>query len=145
MDEVLLNKMQIIKNCLRQIKRYYIGFETDFEADLMRQDAIILNLQRACEASIDFALRLIAIERLGLPQDSRGAFAILEKEGWLSPTLCLKLQRMVGFRNIAVHDYQKVNLDVLRSILERHLADFEALLKEITTKYRRDELERGES
>lgn len=34
------------------------------------------------------------------------------------------LQNMVGFRNIAVHDYQKMNLDILVQIIKVHLQDF---------------------
>jgi len=31
---------------------------------------------------------------------------------------------MVGFRNIALHEYQKLNLDVVKAIIEEHLTDF---------------------
>ena len=33
--------------------------------------------------------------------------------------------KMVGFRNLAVHEYQSLDLDVLRSILEKNLGNFE--------------------
>lgn len=132
MDEIILNKIAIIRNCLRQVKKYYIGFEGEFADNFMRQDAIILNLQRMCEASIDLALRIIRLRKLGLPQDSRDAFVTLEKAKLLSPKLSADLQNMVGFRNVAVHDYQKVNLAIVKSILESHLTDFEKLIQELS-------------
>lgn len=132
MDEIILNKIAIIRNCLKQIKKYYVGFENEFVDNFMRQDAIILNLQRMCKASIDLALRIIRLRRLGLPQNSRDAFATLEKAQFLSPKLSAELQNMVGFRNVAVHDYQKVNLAIVQSILKNHLIDFENLIQEVT-------------
>ncbi|WP_216828786.1 HepT-like ribonuclease domain-containing protein [Alkalihalobacterium elongatum] len=39
------------------------------------------------------------------------------------------MKAMVGFRDIAVHDYQKVNLDILESILMRYLTDFQQYSK----------------
>jgi len=131
-DNISINKAAIIRNCLKRIKEDYHGFEKELEDNFMRQDAIVLNLQRACEASIDLAIRLIRIKKLGIPQDSRDAFAILEKEGMLNKDLSHKLQNMVGFRNIAVHNYQKVNLHILRSILNEHLEDFELLIQELS-------------
>jgi len=41
--------------------------------------------------------------------------------------LCDFLKAMVGFRNVAVHDYRKLNLEVIRNIVERHLDDFRAV------------------
>lgn len=38
---------------------------------------------------------------------------------------------MVGFRNIAVHEYEALNLDILKSILDHHLDDFKAFTAEI--------------
>ena len=41
---------------------------------------------------------------------------------------------MVGFRNIAVHDYQTLNLDILKQIVENHLGDFTSFTKQILKK-----------
>ena len=131
MDDIVINKIAIIRNCLKRIEQDYIGYEHELEDNFMRQDAIVLNLQRACEASIDLALRLIRVHQLGIPQDSRSAFSILTKEKLLTKEAGQQLQNMVGFRNTAVHDYQKVNLDVVRSILDHHLSDFEEFIKQV--------------
>jgi len=44
-------------------------------------DTIILNLQRACETSIDLAIYVISQRRLCIPQDSRDAFSLLQTAG----------------------------------------------------------------
>ncbi len=123
-DDVALNKVAVIERCLKRIEEEYRGYEAEFAGNLTRQDAIILNPLRACEASIDLAMHLVRRRRLGLPQESREAFTLLEQSGVLAAELATRMRAMVGFRNIAMHNYQKLNLDIVRSILERNLGDF---------------------
>ncbi|MBM3202646.1 DUF86 domain-containing protein, partial [Candidatus Woesearchaeota archaeon] len=89
-----------------------------------RQDAAILNIQRACEAALDMGQHLIRREKLGVPQSARDVFALLAQGGWIDATLADSLKRMVGFRNIAVHDYQVLQLPITVSIIETHLDEF---------------------
>ena len=42
---------------------------------------------------------------------------------------------MVGFRNIAVHDYQNLNIEIVISIVQKHLEDFEGFIDEIFKGY----------
>lgn len=123
-DDVLLNKIGIIERCLKRIEEEYRGHEHELQVNFTRQDSIVLNLLRACEASIDLAMHLVRSKKLGLPQESREAFTLLEQSGLLDSALAARMRAMVGFRNIAVHDYQKLSLDVVKSILERHINDF---------------------
>lgn len=124
-DDVVLNKCAIIERCLRRLDEEYRGHEPELEMNLLRQDSIILNLQRACEAAIDLAMHLVRVHRLGLPQESREAFRLLEEKRMIDAETSTRMQAMVGFRNIAVHNYQKLSIDVVRSILDHHLADFQ--------------------
>ena len=124
MDDVLLNKIAIVERCVKRIREEYIGSEKDFETNFTKQDAIILNLQRACEAIVDLAARLIRLNNLGIFQKTREVFVILEDGKIISKDLSEKLQKMVGFRNIAVHDYKALNLAIVKSIIEKHLGDF---------------------
>ncbi|MEK8088672.1 type VII toxin-antitoxin system HepT family RNase toxin [Thermithiobacillus plumbiphilus] len=123
-DDVLLNKAAIIERCLQRVTEEYRGHESELEQNFTRQDAIVLNLLRACEAAIDLAMHQVRVERLGLPQESREAFQMLEAAGIISPDLSTRMQRMIGFRNIAVHEYQKLDLAILRNVLDQRLDDF---------------------
>ncbi|MGB3684137.1 MAG: DUF86 domain-containing protein [Rubrobacteraceae bacterium] len=123
-DEVVLNKTAVIERCLERIAEEYKDSEGELETDYTRQDAVVLNLLRASEASIDLAMHTARVEKLGLPQESREAFSLLEESGWIQPDLSHRMQAMVGFRNVAIHDYQKLRLEILKSILENHLDDF---------------------
>lgn len=131
MDEVLLGKAAIIERCLRRLHTEYQGHEAELTTNYTRQDAILLNLQRACEAAIDAAMHLVRIHRLGLPTDSRQAFQMIAQAGLIDAELARHLQAMVGFRNIAVHAYQELDMDIVRGILEHRLTDLETLARRL--------------
>jgi len=122
LDDVILNKSEIIERCIRRIHEEYDGDPENLE-NITRQDSIILNLQRACEAAIAIAMHIVAKQGWGIPGTSRDAFETLLVQDFLEETRAQRLKAMVGFRNIAVHDYQKMNLDILQEIIETHLHD----------------------
>jgi len=126
-DDVVRNKALSIERCLERINEEFGGDPARLE-DQTVEDAIVLNLQRACESAIDLAMHVVASRRLGVPQESREAFSLLEKAGTLEPATADAMRRMVGFRNIAVHDYQKLSRPILVSILENNLGDFGRLI-----------------
>ena len=95
----------------------------NWKPNYTRQDAIVLNLLRACEAAIDAAMHVVRVHRLGLPQRSRDAFALMHEHHLLADRLNQHLQAMVGFHNIAIHRYREIELPILRAILERRLKD----------------------
>lgn len=59
-----------------------------------------------------------------MPQSARDVFALLAQGGWVAPALADGLKRMVGFRNIAVHDYQALQLPITVAIIQNHLDEF---------------------
>jgi uncharacterized protein YutE (UPF0331/DUF86 family) len=59
MDDVLLNKAAIMERCLRRVAEEYAGTPSRL-LDPTHQDAIVLNLERACQAAIDAAMYLVA-------------------------------------------------------------------------------------
>ncbi|WP_126446663.1 type VII toxin-antitoxin system HepT family RNase toxin [Sulfuricystis multivorans] len=123
MDEVLLGKAGIIERCLKRIDEEYRGHEEELATNFTRQDSILLNLQRACEASIDAAMHLVRRHRLGIPTDSRHAFGLLVQASLLESDLGKHLESMVGFRNIAVHSYRELDIDIVRNILHDRIDD----------------------
>lgn len=130
MNDVILNKIATIERCINRIKEVYEDNPENL-SDFTKQDSMILNIQRACEASIDLAMYLVSERKLGVPKTSREAFEMLQKDGIIEKTLAETLMNMVGFRNIAVHDYQALELDILQAILEKHIGDFKRFTKVI--------------
>ncbi|RFU69618.1 DUF86 domain-containing protein [Bacillus sp. V59.32b] len=131
-NDVILNKISIIERFISRIQEVYANDPGNLR-DFTKQDSIILNIQRACEASIDLAMHIVADQRLGLPQTSRDAFDMLHNHLIIDENTAKRLKSMVGFRNIALHNYQAVNLDILQQIVEKHLGDFTDYTKQILT------------
>lgn len=123
-DDVILNKAASIERCLQRILEEYNGDDKNLFTNQTKQDAIVLNLQRACETAIDLAMYVVNQRRLGVPQESRDAFTLLQTAGIVQADLATRMQKMVGFRNVAVHEYTRLNLDVVRTIITKQLEDF---------------------
>ena len=131
MNDSTLNKLATIDRCLKRIREVYDLAKEQFDTDYTSQDSIILNLQRACEASIDVANILNKQHSIGIPQSSRDSFELLKKAGIISAPLALSLQKMVGLRNVAVHDYQTLNLEIVKHVVEHRLAEFEGFVDSV--------------
>lgn len=123
-DDVLLNKAATIERCVVRAREEYQSDIAGFAHNFTRQDAAILNIQRACEAALDMAQHVVRKHGLGLPQSARDAFDLLAKHDWIPLPLAEALKKMVGFRNIAVHDYRSLQLPITVSIITGHLDEF---------------------
>ena len=122
--DVILAKVGIIQRCMHRI-RSITNLEVNSLEDFDKQDIFVLNLQRAVQAAIDIAIHIVAEEGLGIPTALKENFLLLEEAGIIDETISKKMQAMVGFRNIAVHDYQGLDINILRSILKNNLKDIE--------------------
>ena len=91
------------------------------------EDIASLNLQRGIQAAIDLANHVVSSEGYGTPDSTAAVFTLLEQNGVIDAELEGRLRRMVGFRNIAVHEYQTVDPAILEAILEKHISDLRTL------------------
>ena len=128
MNDVILNKTMTIERCINRIHEVYAGNRDNLN-DFTKQDSIIFNIQRACEANIDLAMHIVSERKLGVPKASREGFKLLHEADIINEALAKTLMNMVGFRNIAVHDQQALELDILETILEKHIDDFKQFTK----------------
>jgi len=128
--DVVFAKTASIQKCLRRIKEV-TGLNPDSLDEINKQDIFVLNLQRAVQSTIDLAAHVIASEGLGVPDTIRDNFLRLEQAGIIGRDLSKRMQAMVGFRNIAIHDYQAINTEILKTILSKHLKDLEEFYTEI--------------
>ncbi|MGF7397568.1 type VII toxin-antitoxin system HepT family RNase toxin [Thermoanaerobacterium thermosaccharolyticum] len=134
MSDVVINKTEIIERCINRIKEEYEGNPMNLK-NYTKQDSILLNIQRACEACIDLAMHVVAEKSFGIPQNSRDAFELLRKNSVIDDALEKKLKSMVGFRNIAVHNYQLIDLKVVQDLIENGLNDLIVFSRIILQKY----------
>lgn len=129
-DDIIINKIETIKRCIKRVEEEYANTPSNLE-NYTKQDSIILNLQRLCEATLDLGLHYIKIKKLQIPQTSKQIFEVLEKNGVIDKKISANMQGIVGFRNIAIHDYKSLNIDILQKIIEKHLGDSLIIAKKI--------------
>lgn len=129
-NDVVLNKLATIRRCLGRIGDEFTD-EIEFRSNFTKQDSVVLNLQRSCEACIDICNHIIRQRNLGIPQSARNSFELMAQAQLISDHSSLQLQKMVGLRNVAVHDYQALNLDIVIAVVNKHLVDFEDFSQQI--------------
>jgi uncharacterized protein YutE (UPF0331/DUF86 family) len=122
-DDVVINKVQSIQRYVGRAREEYHRVGDAFRTDYTAQDAAVLNVTRACEQAIDLANHVVKVYKLGIPISSGESFELLARRNVITADLAQRMQGMVGFRNIAVHLYQKLDLDVVEKVITSGLDD----------------------
>ncbi|HPO49547.1 MAG TPA: DUF86 domain-containing protein [Spirochaetota bacterium] len=115
---------------MTRINEEYQGIEDNLY-DFTKQDSIILNIQRSCELSIDLSNLIISKYGFTIPKNSRESFEILNENGIIDKDLLEIMKKMIGFRNIAIHNYKILNVSILKSIIDNNLKDFLLFIESI--------------
>jgi uncharacterized protein YutE (UPF0331/DUF86 family) len=124
--DIVTAKLDIVDRCLQRIAEVRGARRRDLQpVDV--EDITALNLQRAIQATIDLAAHVVAEEGYGVPDSTAAVFTLLEQRGVIDANLAGRLRRMVGFRNIAVHEYRAVDPAIVETIVEKHLDDLRLL------------------
>ncbi len=121
--EVVEQKLESLRRCLRRIETKCPTDAATLNADIDLQDIVSLSLSRAVQISVDIGAHLIAGMEVPPPDTMGQTFDLLAQEGVLNIELAGNLKKAVGFRNIAIHNYESINWDIVHSIVKYHLAD----------------------
>lgn len=125
-EDVLAQKITSLQRCVARARELRARAGVDFVKSYDLQDAAVLNVLRACETAIDLANMWLRRDQLGIPSESREAFAILVREQRIPADLGAKLQNMVGFRNVAVHQYRTLEPDIVAAVIDSGVDDLVA-------------------
>lgn len=123
MNDAVIQKIVSLQRCVARAREAHAEAGSRFQADQNLQDAAVLNVIRACDTAIDLANMVIRARRLGIPATTRESFLILGREKLIEPTLAQQLAKMVGFPNLAVRQYQELNLDIVEAVIRTGLDD----------------------
>lgn len=129
-EAVLLNKYESIERCINRIREEYDNNPENLE-DYRKMDAIILNLQRACEMATDVAMYVVSNRKLGLPQTKKEVFEKLFDNKLITEEMCNNMKGMVGFRNIAIHEYKQIDENIVKDVIENHLDDLKEFVRKM--------------
>ena len=128
-EDIVLAKLGLIDEALGRIGRV-VESRGELQPWIV-DDLYALYLQRAVEACIDLANHLIAENRWTTPSTASEAFRTLNEHGVVDDAFASTLIAMVGFRNVAVHSYDSLDLDVVRAIVDEHLDDLRRFSRRI--------------
>jgi uncharacterized protein YutE (UPF0331/DUF86 family) len=132
--DLILAKAGSVKSHLnRVIEKRNVDLDS-FIKDIDRQESILFNIQTAVQNCIDIAAHIISEESFGVPGSTTEMLYILEKNGYLSNDLTQKMVKAVGFRNLIVHEYGKIELEQIYEIAQNDINDLNEYLKAIFKK-----------
>lgn len=83
-------------------------------------------MQIAVEACLDLASHIISYSGFREPKDNKDCFQVLQENGIIFPELADRLKRMAQFRNVVVHDYIKINPEIVYAIVQKNISDIVA-------------------
>jgi uncharacterized protein YutE (UPF0331/DUF86 family) len=107
------------------------GADGERQADPLWLPGVKYTFVTAIEACVDVAQHICASEGWGPPSDNGDALVLLGRHGLLSPDLARALRKAVGFRNVLVHDYVRVDDEIVRDRLH-DLSDLEEFVRSVS-------------
>jgi uncharacterized protein YutE (UPF0331/DUF86 family) len=122
--DIVLAKASTVRKCLATIRRLKAADAPRLEGWIV-EDVVVLNLQRAAQACLDLANHLITANSWELPRSARHSFEILRESGVIARALGETMVSVMGFRNIAVHDYATLDPAIVDAIVANHLGDLD--------------------
>lgn len=125
------NKIASAKKYLKILDRYKKYSKKEIEENIDLRGTVERHLYLAVQSAIDLGEAVISLKEFRKPSSMSEIFSVLNEEGVINKDLSEELSKMVGFRNIIVHDYEKINYDILYDILKNKLKDIEEFLLEI--------------
>ena len=132
--DVVLAKIGAIDRCLQRIEEVR-GARAGSLTPLDIEEITVLNLTRAAQAAMDLASHVVSTEAYGLPTSVSEAFTLLAQHGVIATDLADRLRKMVGFRNIAIHDYQTIDSRIVDSIVQTRLDDLRTFAATVAVRF----------
>jgi uncharacterized protein YutE (UPF0331/DUF86 family) len=122
--DLLRRKLAELAEYVTQVSEYRDLTVERYRADWKTQRIVDRTLQLAIEACLDVASHVVADRGLRAPSTYAETFEILVQAGLMSPGLGRVMVEMTGFRNVVVHEYTRIDAEVVIRILRKNLDDF---------------------
>ena len=129
--QVIDQKLESLFRCLSRIKAKFPADVSLLTADFDLQDIVSLNLSRAVQLTVDIGGHIVSVSDFHSPETMGETFDVLAQNKVVSHDLASRLKKSVGFRNIAVHNYDAINWHIVHSIIKDHLGDFSEFAKAV--------------
>jgi uncharacterized protein YutE (UPF0331/DUF86 family) len=123
--DLIRRRLADLEIYLEQLAPYRTLDVETYQHDWKTQRIVERTLHLAIETCMDVADHVVADRRLRVPETGADTFEILAEAGMLSADLGRALALMVGFRNILVHDYTRIDAAIVIRVLRADLRDLE--------------------
>lgn len=138
-NSVLLSKkISHVRHNLSRVRAKSPLSLNDLKTDFDIQDIVLHNLQLAVQGCIDISAHILADHGWGVAGSINETFYILRDKNVISLEMMEKMVSMAGFRNILIHEYEDVNLEIVHKIVEHHLHDIDEFLLIIAEHFKLD-------
>lgn len=124
--DVIEQKIESLRRCVARVHQKCPATADALANDVDAQDILTLNLTRAVQLCVDIGAHIIAARDNPAPDTMGQTFDVLAALGLISPELAVRMKKAVGFRNIAVHNYEAIDWQIAHAIATRHMEDFTA-------------------
>jgi uncharacterized protein YutE (UPF0331/DUF86 family) len=128
---VIAQKLQTLDQVLAELRSLGQVDAVQLREDFRDRRFAERDLQILVEIVIDICQRLISLAGQAPAATSADAVARCIQLGVLSDNDAYR--DMVRFRNFIVHRYENINVEILASVLNRRLSDFEQFRDEVLT------------
>jgi len=122
--ELIARKLDSLDRCLRRIDAKRPAFAEDLAADIDCQDILSVNLERAVQLCVDMGAHMLVSVGKPPPETMGDVFTLLDEAGVIQGNLALAMRMAVGFRNLSVHAYDRVDWARVFEIVHHRLDDF---------------------
>ena len=123
--DVLIAKLGHLQDAIDRIEAKRPASFDLLLADRDLQDIVCKNIERAVQICIDIATHLSTMNGL-VPKSAGESFKLLADHEMLDANLATSMIKAVGFRNVSVHDYVKVDWAIVMKIAEDGIDDLKA-------------------
>ena len=130
-QEIVRSKVTRIQYHLQRVQTRQPLSATQLQASEDLRDIVLHNLQHAIQGSLDLASHLVADARWEIPATQAELFQRLSDHRVLSLDLATRMKKMVGFRNLIVHEYIKIKLEMVIEVLNQSTKDLDQFCREV--------------
>ena len=123
--DILWSKISSMQKHVDRIKAKRHVDLSQFLQDIDRQESVLFNLQMAVQNCVDLAAHIVAEEGLGVAGSTSELFYLLEEQGYIGQDLTERMIRAIGFRNLIVHEYGKLDLEVVFRVSHEDVEELE--------------------
>ena len=133
--DVLHSRLEYLREYIQDLAEYRGIALATYMTSKKDQRFVERTLHLACECCIDIASHIVSTEGFRSPKNNKDLFKILFENGVLSESVSQSMMKMAQFRNIVVHDYTRIDPEIVIGILHKDIDDLNNFSREVLDRF----------